>query len=160
MLTPTLKTLSDIGTFAPSTDPLALLQSMAGDFAADMARIFPEGWAWAALAIPQSTRQIWFAVLSGLKVLPEDCTHLRRNLLMLDAGLMLRLRFGGLAEPIHGIVTRITPQPLPRRQYDELARMLAEDPSLIAWYAGQTVAIETVDLSEILDARIERRVAG
>ena len=150
---PALKSLSDLGTFDVTSDPLALLQSAAGDFAPDMARIFPGEWAWAALAMPRATRQIWFAVLSGLQDLPEDCTQLRRNLLLLDLGLMLRLRFGSLAEPMRGILTRLIPHPLPRGHYDEVARMLEDDASLIAWYEGQTKEIDTLELSDILDYR-------
>ena len=156
-LAPALQSLSDLGTFDVSSDPMALLQSAAGDFAQDMARIFPGEWAWAALAVPRATRQIWFSVLSGLPDLPDDCTHLRRNLLLLDLGLMLRLRFGGLAESMRGIVTRLIPHPLPRRHYNEVVRMLEEDISLIAWYEGQTKDIDTLELSEILDYRKELR---
>lgn len=159
-LAPALKSLSDLGTFDATTDPLVLLQSVAGDFAPDMARIFPGEWAWAALAMPGATRQVWFAVLSGMQDLPKDCTRLRRNLLLLDLGLMLRLRFGGLAEPMRGIVTRLIPHPLPRGHYDEAARMLEEDVSLIAWYAGQTKEVDTLELSEILDYRKELRGEG
>lgn len=122
-----------------------------------MARIFPGEWAWAALAMPRATRQIWFAVLSGLQDLPEDCTHLRRNLLLLDLGLILRLRFGSLAEPIRGMVTRILHHPLRRCHYDELAQMFAEDASLIAWSDTQTAEIDTMELSEFLDFRMEQR---
>lgn len=156
-LAPALRSLSDICTFDVTSDPLVLLQSLAGDFAPDMARIFPGGWAWAALAMPPATRQIWFAVLSGLPDQPRDCTHLRRNLLLLDLGLMLRLRFGSLAEPIRGIVTRLIPHPLPRDHYDELARMLEDDAGLIAWYEGQTKEIDTSELSDVLDYRKELR---
>jgi hypothetical protein len=100
---------------------------------------------------------IWFAILSGFPALPEDCTYLRQNLLIVDLGLMLRLRFSGLAEPMRGILSRLGPHPLPRGHYDELARMLAGDPSLVAWYAGQTVTIDTLELAEILSERIMRR---
>lgn len=157
IVAPALKLLSDLTTFDSTTDPLALLKSIAGDFAPDMVRIFPGDWAWAALAMPRASRQIWFAVLSGLPDLPEDCRHLRRNLLLLDLSLMLRLRFGGLAEPMRGIVTRLVPHPLPRGHYNEVARMLEEDLSLIAWYEGQTKEIDTLELSEILDYRKELR---
>ena len=156
-LAPALKSLSDLATFEATSDPLALLQSAAGDFAPDMARIFPGEWASAVLAMPRDTRQIWFAVLSGLQDLPEDCTQLRRNLLLLDLGLMLRLRFGRLAEPMRGIVTRLIPHPLPRGHYDEVARMLEDDASLIAWYDGQTKEIDTLELSDIMDYRKELR---
>jgi hypothetical protein len=152
-----LQSLSELCSYTPNTDGLGLLQSGAGEFAKDVAQIFPGDWAWPALATPRSTRMIWYALLSGLPELPDDCVPLRRNLLMLDAGLMLRLRFGGLAEAMGGIVARIAPYPLPRHHYDELAQMLAKDPSLIAWYAGQTGEIDTVELSEILDARSEDR---
>lgn len=152
-----LQSLSELCSYAPNTNGLALLESGAGEFATDVAQIFPGEWAWPALATPLSTRMVWYALLSGLPQLPDDCAPLRRNLLMLDTGLMLRLRFGGLAEAMGGIVARITPYPLPRHHYDELARMLAKDPSLIAWYAGQTGEIDTVELSEILDARLEGR---
>lgn len=120
-----------------------------------MAQIFPGEWAWSALSTPRSKRMIWFSVLSGFKRLPDNCAPLRRNLLMVDLGLMLRLRFSGLAEPMLGIVSRIGPHPLPRPHYDELARMLDSDPSLIAWYAGQTGEIDAMELSEILEARLE-----
>lgn len=152
-----VESLAELCSYAPNTDGLALLQSGAAEFAKDAAQIFPGDWAWPALATPLSTRMVWYALLSGLPQLPDDCAPLRRNLLMLDTGLMLRLRFGGLAEAMGGIVARITPYPLPRHHYDELARMLAKDPSLIAWYAGQTGEIDTVELSEILDARLEGR---
>lgn len=152
--------LSDLATFDRGTDPAALLQSTAGEFAADMARIFPKDWAWAALAIPRSTRQIWYAVLSDLPALPADCTHLRCNLLSLDLNLMMRLRFYGLSQVIRGIVTRIEPHPLPRGHYDELNRMLNEDLTLIGWYEGQTKVIDTRELTEILSNRIEDRAAS
>jgi hypothetical protein len=41
VLAPALQSLCDLCTFRRETDPLALLQSTAGDFAPDMARIFP-----------------------------------------------------------------------------------------------------------------------
>lgn len=159
-LAPSLKTLSDLGTFDVASDPRALLWSMAGDFGQDMACIFPGDWAWAALAAPRATRQIWFAVLSGFQDLPEDCTQLRRNLLLLDLDLMMRLRFGNLAEAVRGIVTRLIPHPLQRDHYDELANILGEDASLVAWYEGQTNEIDTMELSDILDYRKELRAEG
>ena len=146
----TLKSLSDLCTFSCGSDPLALLQSTAGDFAPDVARIFPGDWAWAAVAIPRSTRQIWYAVLSGLEDLPADCAQLRNNLLTLDLSLMLRLRFGDLAVPMGGIVSRVDRYPLPRSQYDRLARILVADPSVITWYEGRPGVIETDDLSELV----------
>ena len=155
-LAPALTSLTDLTTFESTSDPLALLQSLAGDFAPDMARIFPGEWAWAALAMPSATRQIWFAVLSGMQDLPKDCTHLRRNLLLLDLGLMLRLRFGNLAEPMRGMVTRLIPHPLPRGHYDELAHFFSEDASRIARSESQTEEIDTMDLSEFLDFRREQ----
>ncbi len=152
-----LKSLSDLCIFEATSDPASLLRSLSGDFAPDVERIFPSEWAWAVLAMPRATRQTWFAVLSGLPDLPEDCTHLRRNLLMLDPGLMMRLRFGALAEPVRGIVTRLIPHPLPRGHYDELARMFAENASLIAGNEGQTGDIDTLELKEIMDYRKELR---
>jgi hypothetical protein len=150
VLAPAMKSLSDLCTFRRDSDPLALLQSTAGDFARDMASIFPNYWAWAALALPRSTRQIWFAVLSGFQSLPADCTQLRNNLLTIDLGLMLRLRFGDLAASVGNIVCRIERYPLPRGQYDQLARILVADPSVITWYEGRPGTIETDDLSELV----------
>ena len=150
VLVPALKSLSDLCTFGRDTDPLALLKSTAGDFAPDMGRIFPNDWAWAAVAVPRSTRQIWFAVLSGFQALPADCTQLRSNLLTLDQGLMLRLRFGELAATMGSIVSRIDRYPLRRGQYDKLARILVADPTVITWYEGRPGVIETDDLSELV----------
>lgn len=149
VLAPALQSLSDLCTFRRNTDPLALLQSSAGDFAPDMARIFPNDWAWAALTNPRSTRHVWFAVLSGLHDLPADCTKLRCNLLTLNLDLMLRLRFGELGSLIGSIVSRIDRQPLPRRHYDKLARMVANDPTIANWREG--LEIESEQLFEFVE---------
>jgi hypothetical protein len=159
-LAPALKSLSDRTSFDAIHDPLALLQSLAGDFAPNMPRIFPGEWAWAALTMPRATRKIWFAVLSVLQDLPEDCTHLRRNLLLLDLGLLLRLRFGNLAELMRRMVTRLIPHPLPRGQYDEPAHFFLENASRIARSERQTEEIDRMDLSEFLDFRREQPAKG
>jgi hypothetical protein len=150
-LAPALKTLSDLCTFSRDSDPLALLQSTAGEFASDMSRIFPDEWAWAAVAAPRSTRQIWFALLSGFATLPTDCARLRSNLLTVDLGLMLRLRFGDeLSVYIGNIVSRLDRYPLQRGLYDKLARILVADPTVITWYEGRPGIIETDELSELV----------
>ena len=149
LLAKSVKSLPDLCTFRRDSDPLILLQSTAGDFAPDMARIFPNDWAWAALTFPRSTRHIWFAVLSGLRDLPDDCSPLRCNLLTLDLGLMLRLRFGDLGPSIGNLVSRIDRHPLPRCHYDKLARMVERDPSITAWREG--LEIESDQLCEFVD---------
>lgn len=149
VLAPALKSLSDLCTFGRDSDPLALLKSTAGDFGADLAHIFPGDWAWAAVAVPRSTRQVWFAVLSGLAALPADCAQLRSNLLTLDLDLMLRLRFGDLASPMRSIVSRIDRYPLRRGQYDQLAQTLVAHPDVTNWFERRDV-IETDDLSDLI----------
>ena len=146
-LAPRLVTQHDLCNNAPTGDPGALLANLSGDFAEAVTALFPGDWAWAALATPLPTRQIWYAVLSGLPALPPDPATLRTNLLILDHKHLLRLRFQGLAEPMHGILTRLFPAPLPRDTYTMLADRLAKDPSLIAWYAGQAGEVNSVELA-------------
>jgi hypothetical protein len=147
---PALQSLSDLCTFGRDSDPLDLLQSTAGDFAPDMARIFPNDWAWAALSVPHSSRQIWFAVLSGLESLPVDCTRLRTNLLTLDLDFMLRLRFGDVSGSMRSMVSRIDRYPLPRGQYEKLAQILDAHPGVINWCEGQGDVIGIEDLSDLV----------
>lgn len=151
-LAPALQSLSDLCTFRRDSDPLALLQSTAGDFAQDMARIFPDDWAWAALALPRSTRQIWFAVLSGVRDLPADCAQLRCNLLTLDLNLMLRLRFEDAGASMGILCARIDRYPLRRGYYDKLAKIVVADPTVMTWYDGRTGLIETDSLSDLVSA--------
>ena len=150
VVAPILTVLSDLCTFGRDSDPLALLKSTAGEFAPEMARIFPADWACAAVAARRSTRQVWFAVLSGFEALPADCTQLRVNLLTFDLGLMLRLRFGDIGAPMGRIISRIDRYPLPRGQYDRLARILMADPGVIKWYDERPGMIETEDLSDLV----------
>ena len=74
---------------------------------------------------------------------------MRRNLLSLNAMHLLRLRFQGLAEPMHGILTRLFPTPLPRYCYARLADILTTQPAAIAHYAGQTGEIDSTEFAEM-----------
>jgi hypothetical protein len=147
-LGPSVNELSELLTFERTTDPENLLRSLSGEFADDMTKIFPGQWAWAALAFPRSTQQIWCSILSGPLDLPPDCSRLRANLLSLDQGLMLRLRFGNVGDALGKIVSRLERNPLPKIHYDPLAEMLKSDLTIAEWYDARSGPIHTEDLED------------
>ena len=87
-------------------------------------------------------------MLSGLETLPANPATLRTNLLILDQKLLLRPLFQDVTDPLHGMLIRLFPGPLPRDCYAKVANRLGKDPHMVAYYAGQTSELSSTDLAE------------